>query len=147
MELFLNLAWVLVSVAALVGWIYCRRGGDRLRPRTRHGKFLLELEALICALIILFFSISMTDDLHPEIFGIVEEGSNSRRALAGGNHQTASLNSHHFATPPANVVLSDMLSSQCVALCWISPNEIRPPASIVVPTSEGRAPPHTLILS
>lgn len=65
MELLLNLCWLGISIWAFGAWransAERKRAGDSTRTCT-------EAVALACALILLFFPISITDDLHPEIF-------------------------------------------------------------------------------
>lgn len=141
MELFLNLLWLCISLVALACWIFSRKGNRPFSSRPRRATFLLEFGALTCVLIFLFFAISVTDNLHPEIFGAVEDGSVSRRALGPGNHQAAPLNSHHVAVPPANFVQRDILSLYRVALYLISPHDLPIHAATFVATFEGRAPP------
>lgn len=73
MELFLNTVWLaLVGGAFFVLLRAYRRGLDRRRC-------LLALGALLCAAAILFPSISITDDLHLDVF--VMEDSNSTKRL------------------------------------------------------------------
>jgi hypothetical protein len=74
MELFLNLLWLALVVAALVVW--------RVRNRD-HGSAELRREgiALLFVLVLMFFVISMTDDLHQEII-LSEDGSFVRRQTA-----------------------------------------------------------------
>lgn len=72
MELLLNLVWVLIAAAALC-W--------HLRSAPKDGKqFLLALGALCCALLLLFPTISVSDDLHVQ--AIVTEDSSPTKRLA-----------------------------------------------------------------
>jgi hypothetical protein len=74
MELLLNLLWLLIAIALLcvwrTQWRTERRGNDR-----RH---LQEWSAVSLALVLLFFAVSMSDDLHSEIVAL-EESSASKR--------------------------------------------------------------------
>jgi len=77
MELFLNIVWMLVAAGLLVAWrtrwIHERRGSSR--------RSLQEWSAISLALVLLFFAVSMTDDMHSEIVAL-EECSASKRDFA-----------------------------------------------------------------
>jgi hypothetical protein len=76
MELFLNLLWMLIAVGLLGAW---RTRWVHQRHRApRHS--LQEWSALSIALVLLFFAVSMTDDMHSEIVAL-EDCSTSKRAL------------------------------------------------------------------
>jgi hypothetical protein len=74
MESFLNLLWVAIAAGAFgfwrTRWLHERR--DRRRQP------LQEWTAFACALVLLFFAVSLTDDLHSELM-IFDECSTSRR--------------------------------------------------------------------
>jgi hypothetical protein len=76
MELFLNLLWMLIAVGLLgawrTRWVHQRHRGPR------HS--LQEWSALSIALVLLFFAVSMTDDMHSKIVAL-EECSTSKREL------------------------------------------------------------------
>jgi hypothetical protein len=76
MELFLNILWMLIAVGLVViwrtRWIHQRRRSSR--------RSLQEWSALGLALVLLFFAVSMTDDMHAEIVAL-EECSASKRDL------------------------------------------------------------------
>ena len=63
MEISLNLLWLAVAVIAASVWIF------RWRPASRDSA-LSAAVALGCALVLLFPSISLTDDLHPQIVAV-----------------------------------------------------------------------------
>jgi hypothetical protein len=75
MELALNLAWVCVAIAGIaVQFIMLSRGAPSSgQPPGRWRKIV----AMSCSLVILFFVISMTDDLHDQEI-MVEESKFSR---------------------------------------------------------------------
>ena len=77
MELTLNLVWVCVAIAAILAQIITlsSSGASFGRP----ASYLRKLIAMACALVILFFVISMTDDLHDQQV-LVEDRKNSRNA-------------------------------------------------------------------
>jgi len=73
MELFLNFLWALIAVSGLSVWRLCwapARSGRR-EP-------LREWTAIVAALVLLFFAVSLTDDLHSDLV-LFEESSNGRR--------------------------------------------------------------------
>jgi hypothetical protein len=74
MELFLNLLWLLIAVALVsvwrTQWANQRRGTNR--------RYLLEWSAVSLALVLLFFAVSMSDDLHPEIVALEDCSANKR---------------------------------------------------------------------
>ncbi len=77
MELLLNLVWVLIAATAL-SW--------HLRSSTRERKqFFLALAALCCALLLLFPTISVSDDLHVQAF-VTEDSSPTKRLASAVVH-------------------------------------------------------------
>ena len=89
-EVVLNFVWLLIA-AGLVGtwrlrWIHQRR---RNSTRCVH-----EWSAIALALVLLFFAVSISDDMHAEIVAL-EECSASRRA------QVHICVAHHSAVSPA----------------------------------------------
>jgi len=94
MELALNLVWLFLAVTSLVlaGRRLCRTAELR---RLRAGEWH-SLIALCCALVILFFVISMTDDLHEQ--QIVSEDSRLCKLFAGNSGQDSQTkHSHHHS--------------------------------------------------
>lgn len=83
MESFLNLLWVAIALSAFGVWrvYWVRQHRDGLRQP------FLEWTAFACALVLLFFVVSLTDDLHSELV-IFDECSTSRRqtSLCTGPH-------------------------------------------------------------
>ena len=77
MELFLNTLWVVIAVASLCVW-RTRWAGQR---REREHASWRQWTAFVCALVLLFFMVSLTDDLHSELV-VFEECSASRRHAA-----------------------------------------------------------------
>ena len=77
MELTLNLVWLCVAIAAILAQIVTlSASGASLR---RPASYVRKLIAMGCALVILFFVISMTDDLHNQQV-LVEDRKSSRNA-------------------------------------------------------------------
>lgn len=111
MELFLNLCWLAISIWAFGAWransAERKRAGDSTRTCT-------EAIALTCALILLFFPISITDDLHPEIFlaaDCLSQRKNSPILCAGTTvaHQPTPCEIPLFANLRAGWTLSPTL--------------------------------------
>ena len=79
MELLLNLAWLLVTVLCSVTLL------RRVRRTKGSAPFWVLVTAVICVMVLLFPVISMTDDLHAEVF--TAEDSGKRRVAATQIHQ------------------------------------------------------------
>jgi hypothetical protein len=88
MELFLNILWVLITLAGAVIWRTRWTGQARLRRHTAWR----EWTAFVCAMVLLFFVVSLTDDLHADLM-LFEECSSSRR-------QATCLACPHHSSPP-----------------------------------------------
>jgi len=77
MESLLNILWMLIALGALsvwrIHWSRDRRGGRQ--------NVLREWTAIACALIFLFFAVSLTDDLHFDL-AIFDECASARRHSA-----------------------------------------------------------------
>jgi hypothetical protein len=84
MELFLNILWFLITLAGLAVWRTRWMWQTRLR---RHAAWR-EWTAFVCAMVLLFFVVSLTDDLHAELM-LLEECSHTRR------HTTCLTCPHH----------------------------------------------------
>jgi len=94
MELALNLVWLVFATSSLV------LAGQRLSRSAKSRKLRAagwhSLLALCCTLVILFFVISMTDDIHEQ--QIVSEDSGSCKLLAGdGAQDYHTKHSHHHS--------------------------------------------------
>ncbi len=83
MESFLNLLWVAIAAGAFCFW----RTRWLHERRDRRRQPLQEWTAFACALVLLFFAVSLTDDLHSELM-IFDECSTSRR------HSLSLMRSH-----------------------------------------------------
>ena len=88
MEIFLNIFWVLITLAGVIAWRTRWARQTRLR---RHAAWR-EWSAFVCAMVLLFFVVSLTDDLHAELM-LLEECSTSRR------HATCVMCAHHSCLP------------------------------------------------
>jgi hypothetical protein len=77
MELFLNILWSVIAVAGLCVWRLSWAG----QPRQGEHASWRQWTAFVCALVLLFFMVSLTDDLHSELV-VFEECSAGRRHAA-----------------------------------------------------------------
>jgi hypothetical protein len=77
MESFLNFLWVLIALAALGTWRACWMHEYRSRRRDP----VREWAAVICSLVLLFFAVSLSDDLHSNLV-LLEEGAGGRKHAA-----------------------------------------------------------------
>jgi hypothetical protein len=138
MELALNLVWLCLALSgfAVLGSNLSRTSWVPARGPSNKQKII----AMSCAMIILFFVISMTDDLHDqEIF--VEE-SKSLRVMAGTG--SLSHSSPQAAATPVFVLLSPFARAPhlpalrrlvehsevffAAAIRWEAPSDRAPPA-------------------
>ena len=88
MELTLNLVWVCVAIAGILAMVaVLSRAGA---TSDRHASTPQKIVAMCCALVILFFVISMTDDLHGEAI-LFEEKRPSRVLLEAVNPAPPSI--------------------------------------------------------
>ena len=102
MESFLNLLWVVIALGALGTWRACwlRERGSRRRDPVR------EWAAVVCALVLLFFAVSLSDDLRASVL-VLEESAGARRHLTSGNAKHSApdtsqhFDAHSFALPAA----------------------------------------------
>jgi hypothetical protein len=119
MELALNLIWVCVALSgcALLAVNLSRASG---RPAGRPSN-QQKIIAMSCALIILFFVISMTDDLHDQ--EILVEESKSLRVMTGTG--SASLTTAHSATIPAFLLCFGLARTSRTSLSFALPSARR----------------------
>lgn len=93
MEVLLNAAWMLLSLAT--GWLWLRRWRDVSRY-----PLLVQLCSLTCALIILFPVVSANDDLYMQRTAI-ETSDKQKSSLVGPSGKLARQCSHARAASPA----------------------------------------------
>jgi hypothetical protein len=116
MELILNIVWVLIALASFVAWRAFWKRQARLAPR----ESLWEWTALICALILLFFPISMSDDLHCDLLLFDICSVNRRQAGASFHAAPQQLSTHSVRVAGA------------AAPSRFAPFEPRPTAALLV---------------
>jgi hypothetical protein len=104
MELTLNLVWVCVAIAGILAQIVML--SRAAAPADRQRSDWRKVVAMVCALVILFFVISMTDDLHDQALLLeerklsqVEAGPGTRAHSALARLVSADFLLFHFAVP------------------------------------------------
>lgn len=135
MEAFLNFLWVLIAAVALGIW----------RTRWQHEQRqslrdpLREWTAIGCALVLLFFAVSLTDDLHSEIV-LFDECSTGRRFSTCAQHAPqAGKNVQHsgLAMLPQNPSFHHLRQ-----VGYSAPEEFSERADFFCAARPGRSPPH-----
>ncbi len=141
MELALNLVWVCVAIVGI--GLLCRSLSHAAACPDRPASHWRKIVAMSCALIILFFVISMTDDLHDQEI-VVEDNKFSRIVPATGI-STAFIPGHGI---PAVFLADSALGSSAPALPSARRPVDRPKvisvAAILCNRLHGRAPPASL---
>lgn len=79
MELILNIVWALIALCGLYVW---RMHWARQKACTRRTP-VQQWTAFTCGLVLLFFAVSLTDDLHAEIVLFDECASGRRYSVVG----------------------------------------------------------------
>ena len=137
METFLNLVWLVVTLAVLWVWRF-RWAASRRHP---HRNIRQETIAIVCLLALLFPVISLTDDLHPDITPADTVSSKRMHCLLvanavhGGNAKSPSSSQSSFA-------LLSQVSAQVDLLSEDIPPSVRVPhASWLSFIGFGRPPP------
>jgi hypothetical protein len=134
MESFLNFLWVLIAAVALGIW---RTRWQHERRESRRDP-LREWTAIGCALVLLFFAVSLTDDLHSEIV-LFDEASTSRRSAACAHH---SPQAGHYVPHSGPAILPFDPSFQRFRQVGIAiPEQFFSRTDFSVEVSAGRAPP------
>ena len=115
MELLLNIVWM----ATTLGFLIVGASAGSRRRGTLSGILFREFAAIVCTLVILFFAISLSDDLRADAIL-------SDECLLGRRHSTSVNTRHDGGEPPHK--LAPHGSSLSVAQC-----------SILVPLSVSRS--------
>ncbi|HEY0703130.1 MAG TPA: hypothetical protein VGD60_10210 [Candidatus Acidoferrales bacterium] len=134
MELFLNALWFVIALAGLSVW----RTRWTRQPREREYSPWHQWTALVCALILLFFMVSLTDDLHSELI-VFEEA-------AGRRHTTCVACPYHppatHSTATIHVTLNrPILDGESSLIGMLADNSGSRPVDAFLVSFSGRAPP------
>ena len=141
MELLLNVIGVLIALGLLgtwrMRWVHQRHKSSR--------RSLQEWSAVSLALVLLFFAVSMTDDMHSEIVALEECSTNKRDFVCSTAPHAlpqsgTALHASSYAIVPPVLVFGASNSLQRLELASQS-------RSVFLLTSDasGRAPPASLL--
>jgi uncharacterized membrane protein YcjF (UPF0283 family) len=136
MEALLNLVWLLLALTSTMLWVvYWRRD---IYARSRRKQILYSAVGLMCVLVLMFYAISLTDDLY-EIAALVEVA-----ALVSARSSKISIQHHRPVHTQA--LLSAVVSSPvCVPPLALQGSVLVANVSIVRPALRGsvelRGPP------
>jgi hypothetical protein len=137
METFLNLVWLLLVVVGLCVW---QRHWVRQRSALRRNP-LQEWTAFACVMVLMFYVVSMTDDLHPEI--LLADGCSTGRRTAlmrPPAHQPSAK--RHCPSPSSVAILPRAdLDARLNSAGAIAPSEQVATLLYSVDRSIARAPP------
>jgi hypothetical protein len=141
MELALNLIWVCVAIVGI--GLLCRSLSHTAAYADRPASHWRKIVAMSCTLIILFFVISMTDDLHDQ--EIVVEENKSSRIVAGPGISAAPIPGQAIS---AVFLVDSALAGLAHALPSVRRSVDRPKvisaAAILCNCLPARAPPASL---
>ena len=141
MELTLNLVWVCVAIAGILAQIVMLSRASA--PAGRQANNWRKIVAMVCALVILFFVISMTDDLHDQAL-LLEERKLSR--VTGSTGTRAHSASPRYA--PADFLVfhlpMPLSPPQPAVRRLVEPAEFLFAARFESESLSGRAPPVSL---
>jgi hypothetical protein len=138
MELFLNLAWVLLALPCY--WLWRRNAGIRECEGVSSLQCLL---ALGCTLVLLFPVISATDDLHA-MRAEMEDSASSKRTVrqAGSDRNLPWVK--RLQGPPAAIANADWVAFPLVGRLDVLVVQLSPWAAIHI-LHAGRAPPFSFL--
>jgi hypothetical protein len=138
MELFLNLLWLLIALTGLAFWRLVWARQPRLAPRAP----LRECTAFVYAAVLLFFPISLSDDLHSDLLLFDICSSGRRQSIAplhsGASHQTENSASSPQAAIPGPFAALELPCNPATAPLVV---ESRPRLACATRRPSGRAPP------
>lgn len=138
MELFLNVVWLLVALAAIG---YCWHRWSSPEGVAEGATLCQRWVTLGCGLVLLFFVISLTDDLHPELASL-EDSSSSKRVLAGWVRLHAASSPGKLVAHHPSAVLPELLfRASALVLDQMAPVEVLSHTLISSTYTPGRAPP------
>jgi len=139
METFLNGLWLFIATGVIAVW---RTYWVRQRRQHRHARRnpAQEWTAVGCALVLLFFAVSLTDDLHFEIV-LFDECATGRRSTVGTCSHNAAHGRTNVQAPPAADFTPAASPDRLQILGTILPTVFADDASGKFAAASGRAPP------
>lgn len=135
MELLLNLFWLLVALAGFGLW-----GLRWSRASRGRGECVRGAVSLSCVLVLLFFAISLTDDLH-EIPALAEERNPSPRSLQAWKASAPGAEPDKHAAAVADVGVSSLPCLAGVPMGRVLRADAPSPRAGAIEPFQGRAPP------
>ncbi len=135
MEFFLNICWLMIALGAFSLWL----AGLRVRKRVEAPRIRMEAVALACVVVLLLFPISMTDDLHPEVFLAACVFCHRRdcpHLLASNMFDPSSAGHGGLVIPIRPVAWPSLLVLSILVL-----RSIAPPKTVKISNPLGRSPP------
>src|SRR6185437_10240778 len=106
MELLLNILWLLIVLAALGVWCMTWAYDKRRKPT----ELLQEWTALTCALVFLFFAVSLSDNLHAAATLCDDAATSRRHSLAWDSGNRSHQNAQRSQASCAAVLSRPLLS-------------------------------------
>jgi hypothetical protein len=137
MELLLNIFGMLIVVGLLGTWR--TRWVHQRRRSSRHS--LQELSALSVALVLLFFAVSMTDDLHSDIVALEECSAHKRDFVCAAPAHALPQSGTAFQTSSWAVVPPVPLLGPSIRLQKLEPAARLSLSALSSNQASGRAPP------
>jgi hypothetical protein len=134
MEAFLNILWLVIAASALFVW----RTRWMRTPRKAGRKPVQEWAAMVCALVLLFFAVSLTDDLHAEVMLSDDCFAGRRHCTSVGpcSHSGKTLSELPAVVPPDKRTTASFTAGETVVAAPV----VAHLRHDLTPTS-GRAPP------
>jgi hypothetical protein len=137
MELFLNLLWFALSLAAL--WIWRSRWVSE--AAFSHSDPWRQWTAFSCAAVLMFFVVSLSDDLRAE-YPLFDESSTSRRPSANIDAQHGALSSPTHGPASALAILPAFAAPFVPVISALDvPPAPAHASSVLLRLSSGRSPP------
>jgi hypothetical protein len=141
MELVLNLVWVCVAIVGI--GLLCRSLSRTAACPDQPASHWRTIVAMGCALVILFFVISMTDDLHDQEI-VLEESKSSRIAPGTGASSPLSADRVIPVVFLLNFAAAGLTPTLPAVRRLVEPPEFLFAAAVVCDRLCGRAPPASL---
>ncbi len=136
MESFLNLLWLLLALLSFGLW----------RMKWCRGVWAESFRGAVglsCVLVLLFFAISLTDDLH-EVPALAEDTSSPCRPLRVWKTSPIGAENGKHPTAFAGMVLSKLFRRADTVVGRVIPTDAAPPQTAFNRPFGGRAPPACL---
>jgi hypothetical protein len=137
MELFLNILWLFIAFGLLGLW----RTRWARQQRLRRPDPLSEWTAFSCTLVLLFFAVSMTDDLHFDIALFDECSAGRRHSVSLTCHRHAAQGVRISSSSPVAILTSRQSFDPELFSSAMAPINGVLPLYVFHSSSSGRSPP------